>query len=164
MPERLQRMRSPIGENATRGASRLNPPVNIPAIAPGREIRRCVRRQFSNGRVIEFVYRLETHATPEMTFQTWELEDCPGLDCSCTPLDADDVVCCSLCGTLACVRRHAASCFSCGRVFCSACLHGAVVQQQFALLCEACRDRLLLSWLARLWKRLVRRFLGRQRQ
>jgi len=121
-------------------------------IAPSRRIRRVVRKSFPNGRVLLWVYRSATGATPEMVYVTGESKTTTVLDCTCTPLSPDDAVCCTACFAIVCSRRHSATCASCGRVFCSGCLKGIVIHNSRAIVCKACAEDLTSSRLAKVFK------------
>ncbi len=132
--------------------NQIGQPPGIGAAAPGREIHRVVRKRLPDGRVREFLWRLETHVTPDMTYVTWDLVEAPALDCPCTPLEPDDVTCCTCCRALVCVRRHSATCAACGKVFGSCCLKGITLQGVPAIVCKACADELTSSMIVKVFK------------
>jgi hypothetical protein len=134
------------------GGWQAQPPALAGPIAPSRKIRRVVRKTFPNGRVLLWVYRSATGATPEMIYVTGESRTATVLDCSCTPLSPDDAVCCNACSSIVCSRRHSATCASCGRVFCSACVKGIVIHNHRAIVCKACAEDLTSSRLAKVFK------------
>jgi len=129
-------------------------PAIAEPVAPSREIRRVTRKELPDGRMLEFVFELQTHATETMSFSTWELTHAPKLDCPCTPADVDDVTACSACFRLVCVRRHSATCSLCGQVFGSCCLNpervfGRIVCKECAFQATATPFRKVARWLFR---------------
>ena len=121
-------------------------------IAPAREIYRVERKVFPNGRILEWTWQLVTRITPEMSYLTWELGQAPTLDCPCTPISPDDVVSCTACHALVCVRRHSATCQKCGLVFGSCCLIGITLDSVRAVVCKPCGETLTASTIRRMWK------------
>lgn len=131
-----------------------------PALAPGREVQRVVRKILRDGRQLDFTFRLATWLDQGMTYVTWELVEGPALDCPCTPESPDDVVSCSACGSLCCVRRHSGTCASCGKVYGSCCLEGIRVHGVKAVVCGSCAKELKASLLHKIG-RCVLKFLGK---
>lgn len=129
-------------------------------LAPGRKIRRETRKVLPDGRVLKFVWRLRTYATPAMTYVTRELLQAPALDCPCTPSGPDDVVCCSGCSAVVCARRHSFTCRRCGRVFCSTCLQGVNANGVAVIACEPCAKKLTASWLSKVARGITGLFWG----
>lgn len=133
--------------NQQRGTWRVQPQTSIPnplSAAPGREIYEVVRKTMPNGRVFEWIYQQGTALSPTSVWETRGLLQSPTGDCGCELLYPDDVVCCSdvECQAAVCARRHSASCQNCGKIFCSACLKGIVVESVPAICCRPCAEKL----------------------
>lgn len=118
-----------------------------PLLAPGREIHLVARKVLPDGRTFDFHFVRRTDLSPSMRWTTAELIQAPSIDCPCTPVSPDDIVCCAnpRCMAAVCSMRHSASCMHCGKVFCSACLQGVIVRGVQAIVCRACAEDLTAS-------------------
>ncbi len=138
-----------------------NPPNQVPGtLAPAREIYKVARKCLADGRCLEFVWHVDTQATPEGTYRTLDLVQAPALDCPCTPFGPEDVVSCSKCMAAVCVQRHSFTCMHCGRVFCSACLVGIELEGMEVVTCKDCAEQLTASWSRKILKSLKGLFWG----
>lgn len=115
---------------------RVIAPPPAGATAPGRVVERVEERELG-GRVIQIVYVLRTHVTPERTYETIELVRGVTCSCSCQAASLADVFCCNACRAITC-PRHTLTCAQCGLVHCSACAVGLVEGNARAIVCRAC--------------------------
>ena len=131
-------------------------------MAPSREIHEVVRRALRDGRVLEWVYELKTHAALDFMYCTNVLVEAPTLDDGCVGRDPDDVVECHGCGRTACAHNdHGATCSGpCALTYCAGCLKPIVLHGARLLACETCADELTAGFVKKSVKAISRMIWG----
>ncbi len=131
-------------------------PVGAVQFAPGRKIENRHPIILPSGRVRVFYEVVET-LLEQMTYVTYrEFGIRPGHDCGCQPRSFEDISECSnqKCLAVTCLR-HSATCFFCGRVYCSACVIPVSNDYFMTCICHFCDKDLTASELVKILDRLV---------
>lgn len=130
--------------------------INPPGL-PERRIIRRQRRRLSNGRLVEFRWRVRTGHNPD-SILTAELIGWPETDCNCAPIDIADVyACCNQkCQATVC-GLHIRTCQACGIAYCTACVASVFVHGFVAVVCRPCAKDLKRSKLVRFLLKLFTR-------
>lgn len=130
-----------------------NPGEVDPSAIPSRRIVDTKPVELPSGQVFTFYLIEETHFIPPGVFDTHRhLGVTPPLACRCQPLSLSDITECTQCQAAVCLG-HAATCFQCGRVFCTACL--AVDEMGLLPICQDCASDLKTPKTIKMLKRLI---------
>jgi hypothetical protein len=134
-----------------------NNSIDMTQLTPGRRIEIRHPVILPSGRVREFYEIIETHCERPLTYVTHrEFGIRPGHDCACQPLGYGDI---SECSNLKCLsvtcKMHSATCFFCGRVYCSACVNLVHGFYFITNICHTCQKELSKSKLRKVWDKLM---------
>jgi hypothetical protein len=132
-------------------------PVDMTQFAPGRRIENRHPVTLPSGRIREFYEIIETRLEPPLDYITRrEFGIRPGHDCGCQPLGFWDISeCCNpKCLSVTC-KVHSATCFICGRVYCSGCVSLVWGYYFITSLCHSCEKELSTPELIKKLNKLV---------
>ena len=120
----------------------LMPQIDLGQTAPGREIRTEQLYRLPSGKVRRVSMVSRTFLDPQVGYRTVNTTDVdPPLDCTCIPQSPHQIAECTLCGSVVC-SRHATTCRSCGRMYCTGCLQRVTIHDITAILCKPCVEEI----------------------
>ena len=112
-------------------------------VAPERELIKTRPIWLPSGAIRVFYQVTITRVTPPMRYVTEFGEGFwPGLDCSCQPINEQDIAECSRCLSVTCKKEHSFTCVLCGRVHCTGCRVIVRLENVDCWICKTCEQDL----------------------
>lgn len=122
----------------------------LPGLFPtDREEYAVYEKELPSQRVVCFYYQKKTFIENGTAYITYKLVRAPPLDCSCSPMNVNDILECVLCFSLMCRFFHSVTCQVCGNVVCSGCAQGIFVEHVPIVICAPCAEKLTAGFIKR---------------